>query len=292
MSDNISDKDIRKIMEEQCKFCEGVCINNCKEKILKRLCPRCGVHIEKSSNYDKHINRKTSCISDINMIGQRKSEINHSANKSEEIKINIKFSNRQKKPIRMDVQSETTEISNESSEDYIGEYNNNNKSNMINMLVDKFEKNLSERINKENELMKELKEKEEEINRIKNNNKNYYENRVKLILDNELENGDIEILKRRILDEKDMNVLKNILHKIKKYNNSIKQYFEKEFASYTNLWTLRTKTEKEIEDEKESNMGFYNKIKMIFSEEDRNIIEELINENIDSEKENKKLLYF
>jgi hypothetical protein len=160
------------------------------------------------------------------------------------------------------------------------------------MLVDKFEKNLSERISKENELVKQLKEKEEEINKIKNNNKNYYENRVKLILENELENGDIEILKRRILDEKDMNVLKNLLHKIKKYNNSIKQYFEKEFASYTSLWTLRTKTEKEIENEKESNMGFYNKIKIIFSEEDRSIIEELINENIDSEKENKKLLYF
>jgi uncharacterized C2H2 Zn-finger protein len=280
MSDNISDKDIRKIMEEQCKFCEGVCINNCKEKILKRLCPRCGVHIEKSSSYHRHINRQVPCVIDT-LIDKKKRELGI-VNK--EIRINIKYSNNPKQEIRKDV-------SNESSEDYIGEYNND-KNNMINMLVDKFEKNLSERISKENELVKQLKEKEEEINKIKNNNKNYYENRVKLILENELENGDIEILKRRILDEKDMNVLKNLLHKIKKYNNSIKQYFEKEFASYTSLWTLRTKTEKEIENEKESNMGFYNKIKIIFSEEDRSIIEELINENIDSEKENKKLLYF
>lgn len=284
MSDNISDKEIKKILEEQCKFCEGVCINDCKDKILKRLCPRCGVHIEKSSNYDKHINRKTSCISDINTIVQQKREIKHVANKNEEIKINIKFSNSMKK-------EKTKEISNESSEEYIGEYNND-KNDIINILVDKFEKNLNDRINKENELIKQLKEKEEEINKIKNNNKQYYENRVKLILDNELENGDIEILKKKILEEKDVNILKNILNKIKKYSNSIKQYFEKEFASYSNLWTLRTKTEKEIEDEKEYNIQFYNKIKNIFSEEDKNFIEELISENIDSEKENKNRLYF
>lgn len=57
MTDNKSVNEI-----EKCKFCNGKpCNNNCKSKILQRRCPRCNVYIEKSSNYDKHLNRKTPC---------------------------------------------------------------------------------------------------------------------------------------------------------------------------------------------------------------------------------------
>jgi hypothetical protein len=228
--------------------------------------------------------RQTPCI-EISLIDQRKMELGLDiTDKKDDIKINIKPKKKQEL-IKEEISS------NETSEEYISEYSNH-KTNIINVLVDKFEKNLSERINKENELMQELKDKEQEINRLKNNNKYYYENRIKLILENELENEDIEILKKKIIDEEDMDALKKILNKIKRYSNSIKTNFEKVIESYNNLWILRTKSEKEIDNEKEQNIEFYNKIKMIFSEEDRKYIEELINEDNDSEKENKKRLYF
>jgi hypothetical protein len=281
MSDNISEKEMNNIFqneeEEYCKYCDMKCINDCKKKILNRDCVHCGIHIDKSSNYDKHMNRKTPCI-EISLIEQKKKELGLDIKNQK----NIKPKERKKEEIEV--------TSNETSEEYISEYDN--KNNIISTLVDKFEKNLSERMKKENELIKQLNEKEEEINKLKNNNKYYYDNRVKLILENELEQGDIEILKVKILEEKDINVLKNILSKMKRYNNSIKEYFEKVMKSYTNLWILRTKSEKEINIEKNKNIEFYNKIKNIFSEEDRYAIEELINENIDSEEKDKKLLYF
>ena len=287
MSDNISEKEINKIFEkedeEYCKYCEMPCINECKKKILNRLCIKCGLHFPKSSSYNRHMERQTPCI-EISLIDQRKMELGLDiTDKKDDIKINIKPKKKQE-IIKEEISSHET------SEEYISEYSNH-KTNIINVLVDKFEKNLSERINKENELMQELKEKEEEIARLKNNNKYYYENRIKLVLENELENGDIEILKKKILDEEDIDALKKMLNKIKRYSNSIKTYFEKVIESYNNLWILRTKSEKEIENEKEQNIEFYNRIKIIFSEEDRKYIEELINDN-DSEKENKKRLYF
>lgn len=54
-----------------CKYCLGPCINDCANKIIKRICPKCGISYPKLYTFTRHLERKTSCIEEI----QNKPEI-------------------------------------------------------------------------------------------------------------------------------------------------------------------------------------------------------------------------
>lgn len=78
MSDNITINQIEKYLNEEkdeyCKYCETICFNDCRRKILNRDCVYCGVHIEKISNFERHINRKRPCI-EISLIELKRVEL-------------------------------------------------------------------------------------------------------------------------------------------------------------------------------------------------------------------------
>jgi hypothetical protein len=97
MSDNIGKSEIDKLLEkekdEYCKYCEGKCINECKKKILNRDCVYCGLHIEKSSSYHRHMNRQTPCI-EINLIALRRKELNQDSRKTTLLENNNKLINK------------------------------------------------------------------------------------------------------------------------------------------------------------------------------------------------------
>jgi hypothetical protein len=97
MSDNIGkttiDKLLEKNKEKYCKYCEGKCFNECMKKILNRDCVHCGVHIEKISNFERHMNRKRPCI-EISLIELKRIELEEEHNKTKILENNSNLINK------------------------------------------------------------------------------------------------------------------------------------------------------------------------------------------------------
>jgi hypothetical protein len=50
-----------------CKYCLGPCVNDCSNKIIKRICPKCGVSYPKLYTFTRHLERKTTCMEPVNI---------------------------------------------------------------------------------------------------------------------------------------------------------------------------------------------------------------------------------
>jgi hypothetical protein len=97
MSDSIEKTAIDKLLEKEkdkyCKYCEGKCFNECMKKILNRDCVHCGVHIEKISNFERHMNRKRPCI-EISLIELKRIELEEEHNKTKILENNSNLINK------------------------------------------------------------------------------------------------------------------------------------------------------------------------------------------------------
>jgi len=61
MTDNIDSETVNKILDKNlqnneekiCKYCNGICINNCIDKLIKEICPRCNIQFTSVSNLER-----------------------------------------------------------------------------------------------------------------------------------------------------------------------------------------------------------------------------------------------
>jgi hypothetical protein len=173
---------------EVCKYCLEVCKNKCKEKIINRICPKCNIHYPKLYTFTRHLDRKTSCINEINKVSN------------------------------MDNNEEVEEIFNMEEKEIIS------KDEILKKLMDRYDEKIKRFVIIESEYKNMIDKKDKEIEELRNNNKRIYEKNIMGVIYRKFEKEEIEVLINIVLCEKDENVINIVLQRIKEYRKSIYEY--------------------------------------------------------------------
>ena len=175
---------------EVCKYCLEVCKNNCKEKILNRICPKCNIHYPKLYTFTRHLDRKTSCIDEINKL-KNIEPINNG-------EIEEKFTDEEKENINKDI--------------------------ILKKLLDIYDEKIKRFVIIEGEYKNIIVKKENEIEELKKMNERNCEKNIMGIIYRKLEKDEIEVLIDIVLSEKEEKVINIILQRIMEYRKSIYEY--------------------------------------------------------------------